>query len=160
MHETSKLKANDTAVYQEGVELLRAEVAEDERAKLKHGTDRWSRQPSQQAAEKLYAQVTEIDGYLKSASSSDDLVKGKLKECEKVLSVLSGNDRDLEDFVPSSRRATMTPNVEHAAYNLRNMLNQVSRLESRRKRQIEKVRDKAKRDDISKNESRYRYTSH
>lgn len=150
MHETSKLKANDTAVYHEGVELLKSEAAEDERAKMKHGTDRWSRQPSQQAAEKLYAQVAEIDGYLKSASSSDDLVKGKLKECEKVLGVLSGSDRDLEEYVPSSRKAIMPPNVERAAYNLRNELNEVSRLESRRKRQIEKIREKAKQDDISK----------
>jgi programmed cell death 6-interacting protein len=151
MHEISKLKANDTAVYQEGVELLKSEAAEDERAKMKHGIDRWSRQPSQQAAEKLYAQVAEIDGYLKSASSSDDLVKGKLKECENVLTVLSGSDRDLEDYVPSSRRAAMPPNLERAAHNLRNELNEVSRLESRRRRQIEKVREKAKKDDISKN---------
>ncbi|KAL2041235.1 hypothetical protein N7G274_006180 [Stereocaulon virgatum] len=149
MHETSKLRANDVAIYQEGVDLLRSEAAEDDRAKLKHGTDRWNRQPSQQAAEKLYAQVTQIDGYLKSASSSDDLVKAKLKDCEKVLQVLSGSDRDLEEFVPSSRRATMTSNVERAAHNLRNVLNEVSRLEARRKRQIEKVRDKAKRDDIN-----------
>lgn len=149
MHETNKLKANDIAVYQEGVELLKSEAAEDDRAKLKHGTNRWNRQPSQQAAEKLYAQVTEIDGYLKSAASSDELVKSKLKECEKVVGVLSGTDRDLEEFVPSSRKATMPPNVERAAYNLRNMLNEVSRLESRRKRQADKVRDKAKQDDIN-----------
>lgn len=149
MHETNKLKASDTAVYQEGVEMLRSEAAEDDRAKLKHGTDRWARQPSQQAAEKLYAQIAEIDGYLKSAASSDDLVKGKLKECEKVLGILSGTDRDLEEFVPSSRKATMTSNIERSAHNLRNMLNEVSRLESRRRKQIEKVRDKAKQDDIN-----------
>ena len=150
MHETSKLKANDTAVYQEGVEVLQSEAAEDERAKLKHGTDRWNRQPSQQAAERLYAQVTEIDGYLKSASSSDDLVKGKLKECEDAVNVLSGNNRDIEEYVPSSRKATITPAVDRAAYNLRNTLNEVNRLESRRKKQIEKIREKAKLDDISK----------
>ena len=155
MHEISKLKANDKAIFQEGIELLKSEAAEDERAKLKYGTDRWSRQPSQQAADKLYAKVTEIDGYLKSAASSDDLVKNKLKECEKVLGVLSGSDRDLEEFVPSSRRATMTPNVERAAYDLRHMLNEFSRLESRRRRQIEKVRNKAKKDDISKCRSKH-----
>ncbi|CAD6571544.1 MAG: pH-response regulator protein palA/rim20 [Alectoria sarmentosa] len=149
MHETSKLKTNDTTIYQEGVDLLRSEAAEDDRAKLKHGTDRWSRQPSQQAAEKLYAQVSEIDGYLKSAANSDELVKTKLKECEKVLNVLSGSDRDIEEYVPSSRRAAMPPSVQHAAGDLRSMLNEVSRLESRRKRQIEKLRDKAKRDDIN-----------
>ena len=150
MHETAKLKANDSAIFQEGVELLRSEAAEDDRAKLKHGTDRWSREPSQQAAEKLYARIMEIDGYLKSASSSDDLIKGKLKDCEKALQVLGGNDRDLEEYVPSSRRATMTPSVERAAGDLRNILNEVSRLEHNRKKRIEKVRDKAKADDISK----------
>ena len=150
MHETSKLKANDTAIYQEGIDLLRSEAAEDDRAKLKHGTDRWSRQPSQQAAEKLYAQVSEIDGYLKSAASTDELVKKKLKECEKVLNVLSGSDRDIEEYVPSSRRAVMPPNVQDAAGDLRSILNEVSRLESRRRKQIEKLRDKAKHDDISK----------
>ena len=150
IHEINKLKANDVAMFHEGIEILKSEAAEDDRAKLKHGTDRWIRQPSQQAADTLYAKVTEIDGYLKSAASSDDLVKNKLKECEKVLAVLSGSDRDLEDFVPSSRRATMTPDIERAAYNLRHILNEVNRLESRRKRQIEKLRDKARRDDISK----------
>jgi len=155
IHETGKLKSNDTAVYQEGVELLKSEAAEDERAMLKHGTDRWNRPPSRQAAEKLYAQVPEIDGYLKSASSSDGLVKGKLKECEKALEVLSGSNRDIEEYVPSSRKATMPPNVERAAYDLRSTLNEVSRLESRRRKQIEKMRDKAKQDDISKQASQY-----
>lgn len=150
MHEVGKLKANDTAVYQEGVELLKSEAAEEERNMMKYGTDRWSRPPSQQAAGKLYNQVAEIDGYLKSASSSDDLTKNKLKGCEKVLTVLSGSDRELEEYVPSSRKATMPPDVERAAYNLRGVLNEVSSLESRRKRQIEKLRDKAKQDDISK----------
>ncbi|MCJ1279119.1 pH-response regulator protein palA/rim20 [Puttea exsequens] len=149
MHETSKLKANDQAIYEEGVEILKSEAAEDERAKLKHGTDRWNRQHSQQAAEKLYAQVTEIDGYLRAAASSDELIKNKLKECEKVLGVLSGSDRDLEEFVPSSRRATMPPNVERAAHNLRDVIIDVSRIESRRKRWIERIRNKAKKDDIN-----------
>ena len=156
MHETSKLKANDKAAYDEGVEILNSEAAEDDRAKLRHGTDRWQRPSSQQAAEKLYAQVAEIDGYLRSAASSDDLVRNKLKGCEQALNVLSGSNRDLEDYIPSSRRAAMPPNVERAAYNLRNSLNEVSRLESRRKKQIEKVREKAKFDDISKRKGNHR----
>lgn len=152
MHEISKLKDSDASLYQEGVDLLRSEAAEDDRAKLKHGTDRWTRPSSQQAAEKLYVRVTEIDGYLKSAQSSDELVKGKLKECETVLQVLSGSPRDLEEYVPSSRRAAITPQVEKAAEDLRTALNEVSRLEIRRKRVIEALREKAKADDISKHQ--------
>lgn len=149
MHETSKLKANDVSLYQEGVELLKAEESEDQRIRLKHGTQRWTRPPSRQAAEKLYVQVDEVDGYLKAAANSDETVKTKLKECEKVIQVLEGNTRDLEEFVPSTRRATMPPNVERAASILRQLLNEVSQLESRRRRQIGKIREKAKNDDIN-----------
>lgn len=149
MHEISKLKANDAALYGEGVELLKSEAAEDDRAKLKYGTDRWTRQPSHLAAEKLYTQVAEIDGYLKSAQNSDDLVQNKLKECEHVLQVLSGTNRELEEYVPSSRKAAIPPYVERVAANLRSALNEASRVESRRKRIIQSLRDKAKADDIS-----------
>lgn len=149
IHEISKLKANDAALYEEGVELLKSEAAEDERAKLKYGTDRWTRQPSHIAAEKIYGQINEIDGYLKSAGNSDDLVKNKLKECESVLQVLSGTNRELEEYVPSSRKAAIAPHVERVATDLRSALNEVSRLESRRKRIVQSLRDKAKADDIS-----------
>lgn len=149
IHEISKLKVNDTALYEEGVELLKSEAAEDERAKLKYGTDRWTRQSSDLAAEKIYTQANEIEGYLKSAGNSDDLVKNKLKECESVLRVLSGTNRELEEYVPSSRKAAITPHVERVATDLRSALNEVSRLESRRKRIVQSLRDKAKVDDIS-----------
>ncbi|KAL8866558.1 MAG: hypothetical protein Q9174_006231 [Haloplaca sp. 1 TL-2023] len=149
MHEISKLKSNDATIYQEGVNLLKTEATEDERSRSKHGTDRWTRQPSGQAAEKLYAQVGEIDGYLKSAASSDELVKSKLKECESAVQILEGTDRDLEAYVPSSRRAMLTPGVERAADNLRSTLSDVSKLEHGRKRKVEEVREKFKRDDIN-----------
>lgn len=149
MEDTSKLKANDKAIYAEGVELLKAEKAEDDSARSKYGTERWSRQPSNVAGQKLWAQMTEIEGYLNSAASSDDLVQKKMKESERVLKVLTGTNRDLESYVPSSRQATMTPQVEREVFRLRTCLNEVSRLESRRKRKIEALREKARSDDIS-----------
>ncbi len=149
MHETSKLKENDVGIFQEGVELLRYEATEDDRAKLKHGTDRWSRFPSQQAAQNLYTQVIEIEGYLKSAAGSDELVKSKLKECESAIQVLSGSNRDLEEYVPSSRRTTLSFAVERASSDLRQQLNSVSQLESRRRKQATQLREKAKNDDIN-----------
>ncbi|KAL9041120.1 MAG: hypothetical protein Q9214_004219, partial [Letrouitia sp. 1 TL-2023] len=131
MHEIAKLKTNDVAAYQEGVELLRKEVAEDERARAKHGTDRWTRANSRQAAEGLYTRMNEIDGYLKSSASSDDLVKTKLQEWEHELQVLSGSERDLENYVPSSRRVALTPAAERAAVHLRSVLAEVNQLEGR-----------------------------
>ena len=157
LFETSKLKANDVSVYQEGREFLRSEAVDDDRAKLKHGTNRWTRPSSKEAAGKLYAQIDELAGYLKSAANSDDLVKTKLKDCEKAIQVLEGTTTELEAFVPSSRRAAMPTNVEHAAGDLRHMLNEVGQLESRRRRQIAKVRENAKSDDISEITCTHRY---
>ena len=149
MAETEKLKAGDRTVYEEAVESLRAEAAEDEQARRRHGTDRWNRIKSSEAAPQLYSQNKEIDGYFKSASNSDNLVRQKLKEHERFIRLLSGTDRDLEDFVPSSRQATMTAKLEREANKLRGCLNEISRLESRRKRKIENLKAKAKADDVN-----------
>ncbi|KAI4229009.1 MAG: hypothetical protein L6R36_001246, partial [Xanthoria steineri] len=149
IYEISKLKANDATMYQEGVGLLKTEAEDDNKARLKHGTERWNRQPSREAAKSLYTKVDEIDGYLKSAASSDDLVQNKLKECEGTIEVLGGSARDLESYVPNSKRTTMTPAVERAVDGLRSALSEVTRLEHRRKKRIQEVREKVKNDDIN-----------
>jgi len=71
--------------------MLDTEAAEDERARGKHGTDRWDREPSSQAASKLMASVQEYAGILKSANNSDGLVRVKLSECEESLRLLGGD---------------------------------------------------------------------
>ena len=131
------------------MEILQNEAKEDEQAKIKHGTARWTRLPSNQAAEKLYKQVDDIDGYFKSASVADQQVKDKLKDCEGALRVLEGTDRDLEAYVPSSRRVAIPPRLEGEVSRLRAALADANRLESRRRRRIEAVLDKSKADDIS-----------
>jgi programmed cell death 6-interacting protein len=147
--DTQKLKTSDNATFAEGREILQAEASENERLRMKYGTDRWTRPDSQSAAAKLYAQVDEIDGYLKSAANSDELVINKFRECEDMLRVLSSSDRDIGNFVPSSRRVAIPPKIECEVSRLRNSLNDVSRLESRRRRKIEALREKAKKDDIN-----------
>jgi programmed cell death 6-interacting protein len=149
MEDTKKLKMSDQAIYQEGCDILRSEAADDESARRKYGTERWTRQPAEQAAPKLYAQIGEIDGYFKQAASSDNVVKNKLKENEYHIQLLNGPDHDLENFVPSGRRPAITGVVEREAGKLRGCFNEVSRLESRRRRKIEALRTKAKQDDIS-----------
>lgn len=147
--DTLRLKTNDLQIYQEGVELLETEKQEDNRGRSKYGTDRWSRAPSDQALSKLYKQSQDLQGYLNSAGSSDSLVQTKIRENEHVLRLLTGTDRDLERYVPSSRHVTMTPAIENASSRLRATLNDASRLETKQKRKIEALRSKARADDIN-----------
>lgn len=150
MDDTNKLKQNDLAIYQEGCHILKSEAAEDENARRKYGTDRWSRMPPEAAAPKLYAQIGEIDGYFKAAVNSDGVVATKLKENESLIRLLNGPDYDLENYVPSGRRPAITGDVEREAGKLRGFFNEISRLENRRRRKIETLKTKAKEDDISK----------
>ncbi|GAB7365204.1 hypothetical protein MBLNU230_g6290t1 [Neophaeotheca triangularis] len=147
--DTEKLKANNRNLYHEGVDLLRTEASEDEAARRKFGTDRWNRAGSQLAVPKLYNQVKDIETYLNQADESDRKVQQKLRENESLIRLLSGTDRDLEDYVPSSRRVTMTAKVEREVNALRASLNEISRLETRRRKKIEALRAKAKDDDVS-----------
>jgi programmed cell death 6-interacting protein len=148
--ETAKLKASDEAVFNEGRDVLNAERIEDEQLRLRYGTERWTRPDSKTAAEKLYTQVSEIEGYLRSAEKSDNLVQTKYVECESMLRVLSGTNREIEEFVPSARRVHIPPKLEAEASKLRSRLNDVARMESRRRRKVESIQEKAKRDDINK----------
>ncbi|PLB37277.1 putative pH signal transduction protein PalA [Aspergillus candidus] len=150
IEDTATVKANDKAVYNEGVELLAAEKAEDDASRRRYGTERWSRDSSESAAAKLYKTSGEIDGYFTSAQSSDNLVEQKLRDSEAVFRVLTGTNRDLEMYVPSSRRAAIPPEVEQESSRLRGCLSDVSRLESRRKRRAQALKDKARSDDISR----------
>lgn len=146
--DTARVKSNDRTVYNEGVELLAAEKAEDNAARRKYGTDRWSRAPSEEAASKIYNTATEISGYFASAQSSDDLVERKFQDYESVFRVLTGTNRDLESYVPSSRRAAIPHEVERESIRLRSCLSEVSRIENRRRRRIQTLKDKARADDI------------
>lgn len=149
MDDVDTLKKNDRSVFLEGINMLESEAHEDETARRKYGTDRWTRPISDQAAQKLYTQVGEIDGYFKTADSSDKTVQDKVRENKKLIGLLNGTDGEIEDFVPSSRRATMSPHVEREAIRLRECLNKTSRLESGRRRKIESLRYKAQADDVN-----------
>ncbi|KAJ5683260.1 hypothetical protein N7462_006425 [Penicillium macrosclerotiorum] len=148
VEDTATVKSNDRFIYNEGVELLATEKAEDNAARRKYGTDRWSRQSSEAAAPKIYNTSKEINGYFTSAQSSDDLVERKLRDSEAVFRVLTGTNRDLESYVPSSRRAAIPPEVEQESIKLRSCLSEVSRMENRRRRRIQTLKDKARADDI------------
>ncbi|KAK3671893.1 pH-response regulator protein palA/rim20 [Recurvomyces mirabilis] len=146
--DTEKIKSNLRQMYQDGVDLLRTEAGEDEGARRKFGTERWNRAPAPDAVPKLYSQVSDIDGYLNQADSSDKLVQKKIRDNESLIRLLGGTDRDLEDYVPSSRRATITAKVERATNTLRATINEVNRLESRRRKKVEALKATSREDDV------------
>lgn len=147
--EIERLKDDDVSLYDAGVELLRTEAVQDEQSRRKYGTRAWQRDPSQEASPKLFAQVTEIQGYIDQAVHSDNTVQSKLKDNQSLIRLLGGTDRDLEDYIPSSRRVKSTPQVERSIISLRDSLNNLDRFGEKRRRRIAHLRTLAKADDVA-----------
>ncbi|KAI1418033.1 BRO1-domain-containing protein [Hypoxylon sp. FL1857] len=146
-----KLRAADLAVFEEGKNLLQAEEEEDAQLRRKYGTDRWLRpesrsEPNQGA--KLWKQVADAEGWFANSESSDGVVRDKFHSIEPMLATLAGPDRGLLDFVPSSRRTEIPETLKPAIGRLRVAYNNVTRLEGRRRRKAEALREKARSDDI------------
>jgi programmed cell death 6-interacting protein len=145
-----KLRSSDRSVFEEGKALLAAEEEEDERLRRKYGTARWNRPESRgdPAGAKLWNQAAEIEGYFASSTSSDAVVRDKYAAMYDMLALLAGSDRALLDFVPSSRRTEIPETIKPALGRLRSAYNDVLRLESRRRKRAEALKEKAKADAI------------
>ncbi|KAI1817645.1 pH-response regulator protein palA/RIM20 [Poronia punctata] len=146
-----KLRATDMAVFEEGRQLLQAEEEEDNQRRRRFGTERWNRpesrnEPGQGA--KLWTQVAEAEGWFANSESSDRVVREKFYGVEGILAILAGPDRGIMDFVPSSRRTEIPEALKPAIGKLRSVCNDVVRLESRRRRKADALREKARGDDI------------
>jgi programmed cell death 6-interacting protein len=148
MQETEKVKTEANHIFQEGIDILETEADEDEMSRRKYGTDRWSRPTSEEAGRKLYDRVKQIQGYLDHAQSSDTLIRNKLINNEKLISVLAGSEDELRRFVPNSGRSAAPAAVVQAATKLRFSLKEVSRLERQQKAKIDAVEFKTTRDKI------------
>lgn len=145
------LRSTDMGMFEEGKQLLEAEEEEDNRLRLRYGTERWARPESRAdpvQGTKLWNQVNEAGGWFSNSASSDALVREKFYATEPLLAVLAGPDRGIMDFVPSSRRTEIPETLRPAIGRLRSAYNDVTRLESRRRRKAEALREKAKSDDI------------
>lgn len=150
MADIDKLRAADQAVFDEGLEILLAEEEEDNRLRLKYGTDRWTRAPSREDphGNVLWARVNEIEGYFATSLSSDMVVREKFESVSETLTLLAGSERTLMAYVPSSLQAAIPENLKSAIGRLRGAYNDVLRLESRRRKKVEALREKCRGDDI------------
>lgn len=145
-----KLRAGDRAIFDEGKSLLSAEEEEDQRLRMKYGTQRWVRPASKEDPQgaKLWKQAVDVEGYFASSTSSDAVVREKYLAVENTLAILAGSDRSLMDAIPQSRKTEVSEAVKPGLNRLRSAFNDIQRLESRRRRRAEALREKAKADDI------------
>ena len=148
-----KLCNSDLAIFEEGRSLLLAEEEEDNRLRLKYGTERWNRpqsrqDPSPNGGAKLWRQAQDIEGYFGSSTASDQVVREKFNAVKDTLAILAGSDRTIMDSIPNSRRTDIPESLKPALGRLRSAYNDVQRLESRRRKRVESLRARSRADDI------------
>lgn len=145
-----KLRLADLTIFEEGRTALVAEDNDDSKLRAKYGIDRWTRPNSRSDPQgaKLWDQAREIEGYFESSMAGDNSVKQKFAENEQLLRVLCGPDRGLMEYVPSSAHRETNNELKISVAKLRSAYNDVLRLESRRRKKAENLRDAARRDDI------------
>ncbi|KAH0496100.1 hypothetical protein TgHK011_003481 [Trichoderma gracile] len=145
-----KLRSNDWAIFEEGKAALAAEEEEDEQLRRKYGTSRWRRPESQADPNraKFWAAINEIGGYFQNSASSDEAVRDKFMANKELLEILSGSNQSLMNYVPSSTPVETSGDLKAAVGRLRSVYNDVLRMESRRRKKVESLREAARRDDI------------
>ncbi|KAK4145147.1 BRO1-like domain-containing protein [Dichotomopilus funicola] len=153
LSDIEKLCASDKTIFDEGKALLAAEEEEDNKFRLMHGTQRWSRPASRadqahDGGAKLWNQASEIEGYFTSSTSSDEVVREKFAAVKGTLAILAGSDRGMLDYIPNSRKTEIPDTLKPAIGKLRGVYNDVLRLESRRRKRVEALRDRSRADDI------------
>ncbi|GAA5868770.1 hypothetical protein JCM8547_005372 [Rhodosporidiobolus lusitaniae] len=89
-------------MLQESNDLLEQEAAADTAHRTAHGTTRWTRPASNQAAAPLLERAAQFGGVLASAAESDSLVRKKFGEWEEAVRVLEGGQPALSAAVPSA----------------------------------------------------------
>lgn len=146
----NKLRASDRATFAEGKALLEVEEEEDGQLRQRHGTERWTRPEGKadEQGQKLWNNAVEIEGYFDSSGSSDAVVRDMFASVKEMLALLAGPDRALLDFVPNSRRMDISEMVKPALGRLRSAYNDVLRMESRRRKRVEQLHEKARGDDV------------
>ncbi|EFX06308.1 pH signal transduction protein [Grosmannia clavigera kw1407] len=145
-----KLRASDRATFDEGKAMLEVEDDEDTQLRQRHGTERWTRPEGKADAQgqKLWKNAVEIEGYFSSSGSSDAVVRDMFASVKDMLGLLAGSDRALLDFVPNSRKVDISEMVKPALGRLRGVYNDVLRMESRRRKRVEMLHEKARGDDV------------
>lgn len=145
-----KLRSNDWAIFEEGKAALAAEEEEDEQLRRKYGTSRWLRPESQAepSGAKFWAAINEIGGYFQNSSSSDEAVREKFMTNKELLEILSGSNQSLMNYVPASTPVETSDDLKASVGRLRSVYNDILRLESRRRKKVETLREAARHDDI------------
>ncbi|GAA6037543.1 hypothetical protein JCM8097_008246 [Rhodosporidiobolus ruineniae] len=141
MKDVRRVAEVNRRMLQETNDLLDQEAKTDAAHRQAHGTNRWTRLPSEQAAAALRERAQQMSGLLASAAESDTLVRRKYAEWEEPLRLLGEGQVALSAAIPAVQPSSSSTQQEQAlARQLRSHLEELSELRAARLRLLEAAR--------------------
>ncbi|KAK9478552.1 BRO1-like domain-containing protein [Lipomyces japonicus] len=144
-----RLASSHGSIYLEAAGILEQEREEDDELRMRHGTDRWKRPTSKEVGAQLYANLQSYSNIIKSATESDEIVRAKFRDNERTFDLISQDLTVVERYLPSSEVSQLDPALQLHAVQVRERLNEISKVEYRRKLFVEELLHKAKEDDVT-----------
>ncbi|KAK6461419.1 BRO1-like domain-containing protein [Scheffersomyces coipomensis] len=145
IQEISELSKESRRLIDECSGRLQLEANEDEMLRRKFGTQNWNKPSTHEATKDLIEKITKMSNYQEQAKSGDNLVALKYQELKPFLEIYCGGYESLIDFIPNSSYVALEGDISIIISDLRDALNQVIKMEEKRKEFLSglemKVRD-------------------
>ncbi|KAK9455841.1 BRO1-like domain-containing protein [Dipodascopsis uninucleata] len=143
------LASIDSAIYVTAADILNEERKEDDVLRERYGTNSWKRPNSKEAGVELYSQLQTYGNLIKTAADNDELIRSKFRDNQNALNLLSQDLSLIEQYLPNSEAVRLNPELERRSSTVREKLNEISRIEHRRRKFCEDLRAKTREDNIS-----------
>ncbi|ODV77446.1 BRO1-domain-containing protein [Suhomyces tanzawaensis NRRL Y-17324] len=142
--ETSQIAGQCKGLLQECKNRIQLEAQEDDMLRLRQGTQRWTRESSSVAGQKLFPKVEKMELYLQQAEAGDKLVLSKYYDLKPYLEIYCGGYKTLVDYIPSSNYTQLDQNITSIISDIRAAVNEARNLEDSRKDLLRNVELKTK----------------
>ncbi|CAX45183.1 pH-response regulator protein, putative [Candida dubliniensis CD36] len=146
--ELDKLKIECNHLLQECQTRIELDRSEDEMLRRKQGSERWSRESTNDAAQELIEKIDKMKQYLQQANNGDSFVLEKFHDIKPALEVYSSGYRALSQYIPSSQYIELPDRLSIVISDLRNCLAKADILESERKEFLQNVELKGRDNNI------------
>lgn len=148
LNEIAKLTLESRHILEGCQERLKIEADEDDIMRERQGSQRWARPKSSEASSELINKINKMEQYLDQAKEGDQFIISQYHEIEPYLQLYCGGYKELIQFIPNSTYVKLDTKINEIIIKLRELINEVSRIENQRKQFLTRIEIKARNNNI------------
>ncbi|CUM45321.1 pH-response regulator protein palA/RIM20 [Debaryomyces fabryi] len=148
LNEIAKLTLESRHILEGCQERLKIEADEDDIMRERQGSQRWARLKSSEASAELISKINKMETYLDQAKEGDQFIISQYREIEQYLQLYCGGYKELIQFIPNSTYVKLNTKINEIIMQLRDLINEVGRIENQRKQFLTRIEIKARNNNI------------